>query len=415
MTARIVITADNHLNRFTARLTVTRLEERRRRLRQAFRDVIDAAIEMKAAALLLGGDTFDTVDPRNLERAAFARMLRRLRDSGVTVVATGGNHDSPRQTTDQGGYGPYAELEEAGLLHYLDATAEGTAADYVVIESSGQVIAIAGMPWRPATEGDPIAGVTFPTVQHKGDDVTPDWRIFVTHASIEGHAFPGPLEPVIDRQSIAALEADLLVVGHVHQSLVTTIPCPSGRQCYVVVPGSTEQMTFGERDVRPGYVVVDLPRHAPLTVARRLIRPQPRITLDIASTEVTPESLGGLRADAVDATASVRGRLEPLADTDAMVALRIHGPAPREVLDDLNLAAVHDFGAGAFFSFDLDASGLVPADTSFQSVPTGERRSVVDEVRATIDDLSVGASGDERTVLERAWAHIVPALGGLGQ
>ena len=112
MTARLFITADNHLNRFTARLTVSRLEERRRRLRQAFREVVDAAIAAKASALILGGDTFDTVDPRNLERAAFARLLRRLKEAGVTVVAIGGNHDSPRQTTDHGGYGPYSEYEE---------------------------------------------------------------------------------------------------------------------------------------------------------------------------------------------------------------------------------------------------------------------------------------------------------------
>ncbi|MFM7198157.1 MAG: hypothetical protein ACKO2D_09790 [Chloroflexota bacterium] len=52
---RIVVTAVNHLNRFTARLTVTRFEERRGRLRRAFRDVVDAAIEMKAVALVLGG------------------------------------------------------------------------------------------------------------------------------------------------------------------------------------------------------------------------------------------------------------------------------------------------------------------------------------------------------------------------
>jgi hypothetical protein len=34
---------------------VTRFEERRGRLRRAFRDVVDAAIEMKAVALVLGG------------------------------------------------------------------------------------------------------------------------------------------------------------------------------------------------------------------------------------------------------------------------------------------------------------------------------------------------------------------------
>ena len=418
MTARLFVTADNHLNRFMARLTVSRLEDRRRRLRQAFRHVVDAAIEAKAAALILGGDTFDSVDPRNLERAAFARMLRRLRDAGVAVVATGGNHDSPRQSTDHGGYGPFAEFEEARLLHYLGVLDDGVGVKHVIVESDNQLIAIAGMPWRPATEGDPIAGVTFPEIRHGASETSPgrepDWRVFVTHASIEGHTYPGPLEPVIGRQTLANLEADLVVVGHVHQSLVSVIPCPSGRQCHVVVPGSTEQMTFGEDNVRPGYVVVTLPRHEALTVSRRLISPQPRVALDIPSTEITPESLGGLRADAIDATGSVTRRLEVVADPDTMATLRIHGPAPREVLDDLNLAAVHAFGAHAFFSFDLDASGLIPADMGGATSTNGERRSAVDEVRATIDGMAVGASSDELAVLEEAWVRIAPILGGFG-
>ena len=418
MTARLFVTADNHLNRFTARLTVSRLEDRRRRLRHAFRQVVDAAIEAKAAALILGGDTFDAVDPRNLERAAFARMLRRLRDAGVAVVATGGNHDSPRQSTDHGGYGPFAEFEEARLLHYLGIPDEGGDVKHVIIESDGQVIAVAGTPWRPATDGDPIFGLTFPEIRHDLSEPhrgrAADWRVFVTHASVEGHTYPGPLEPVIRRQTIANLEADLIVVGHVHQHMVSVIPCPSGRQCHVVVPGSTERMTFGEADVRPGYFVVDLPSHGALTVSRRSIAAQPRIVLEIPSTELTPESLGGLRADAVDATGSVVRRLEAVADTDTMASLRIHGPALREVLDDLNLAAIHAFGAHAFFGFDLDASGLIPADLGGASSTIGERRTAVDEVRATIESMATGASGDERAVLEEAWARIVPILGGLG-
>jgi DNA repair exonuclease SbcCD nuclease subunit len=418
MTVRLFVTADNHLNRFMARMTVARLEERRRRLRLAFRQVVDAAIEANATALILGGDTFDAVDPRNLERAAFARMLRRLRDAGVTVVATGGNHDSPKQTTDHGGYGPYAEFEEAGLLQYLGIPENGVGVKHVIVQADKQVIAIAGSPWRPATDGDPLAGVTFPSVRHAVSENDPgrepDWRIFVTHASIEGHTYPGPLEPVVRRQTIADLEADILVVGHVHQSFVSVIPCRSGRQCHVVVPGSTERMTFGEGDVRPGYVVIDLPRHGTLTVSRRSISPQARVALDIPSTEITPVSLGGLRADSVEATASVVQRLREVADADAMATLRIHGPALREVLDEFRLAEVQEFGANAFFSFDLDASGLIPADIGAALSPAGERRSAVEEVRATIDSMAAGASIDERAVLEEAWARIVPILGEYG-
>jgi hypothetical protein len=289
---------------------------------------------------------------------------------------------------------------------------------HVFIESDGQVVVIAGMPWRPATEGDPLAGVRFPPTRFDGVASTmgrePDWRVFVTHASVEGHTYPGPREPVIGRETIATLEADLVVVGHVHQSFDTVIPCPSGRQCRVVVPGSTERMTFGEANVQPGYVVVELSRHGPLTLSRRSITPQSRVSLDIPATEISPVSLGGLRAESIDATASVVRRLEALADADAMATVRIHGPAPREVLDDLNLAAIHEVGAKAFFSFDLDTANLVPLGSDVQPLSGGERRSAVDEVRATIDSMAVGASQAELEVLEAAWSRIVPLLRGRG-
>src|SRR3712207_3061265 len=48
---RLVVTADNHLNRYHAKMPVQRLEERRRRLRPAFRRAVDRAIEISAAGL----------------------------------------------------------------------------------------------------------------------------------------------------------------------------------------------------------------------------------------------------------------------------------------------------------------------------------------------------------------------------
>ena len=411
MTVRVVVTADNHLNRFVSRLSVTRLEDRRQRLRLAFRRVVDSAIEARAAVLILGGDTFDAIDPRNLERAAFARALRRLQDGGVTVVATGGNHDSPRQTTDHGGYGPFAEFEEAGLLRYLGPPGDDGTMSHVVVEAAGQYLAIAGVAWRPVTGGDPLAGLAFPEI----DGPPPDWRIVVTHAGIEGHAYPGPLEPAIRRDTIAALEADILVAGHVHQSLLTVVPCRSGRACHVIVPGSTERMTFGEMGIRPGFAIVELPPHGPPSVTWRAIAAQPRAVLDIPATELAPERLGGLRPDADDPTATIVRRLDAMADPDAMVVLRVYGAVPREVLDDLDLAEVQATGARLFFSFDLDATALVPADPGMAVAPAGARRTAIEEVRATIDSMGIGAGPEELATLEDAWSRILPLLGGLDE
>jgi DNA repair exonuclease SbcCD nuclease subunit len=50
MTIRLVCTADNHLGRYYAKMSLKQLAERRARLRDAFTQVVDFAIAKKAHA-----------------------------------------------------------------------------------------------------------------------------------------------------------------------------------------------------------------------------------------------------------------------------------------------------------------------------------------------------------------------------
>ena len=86
----LVVTADNHLGQYAARMPFARLEERRRRLREGFRRAVSYAVQHRAAAFLHAGDLFDTVDPRNLERVMVSQELARLQAAGITVVGIGG-------------------------------------------------------------------------------------------------------------------------------------------------------------------------------------------------------------------------------------------------------------------------------------------------------------------------------------
>src|SRR5687768_11279294 len=85
-------------------MPVARLDERRRWLRRAFRKAVDYAIEQRADFFLQCGDLFDSVDPRNSERLFVAECLSDLKSAGVLALAVGGNHDTPRQSTEHGGY-----------------------------------------------------------------------------------------------------------------------------------------------------------------------------------------------------------------------------------------------------------------------------------------------------------------------
>src|SRR5512135_3016077 len=93
---RIVFTADNHLNRYYAKMSREQLRERRRRIRQAFRETVDFAIKNRAHFYLHGGDLFDNPDPSPGELAFVAREFQRLADNKVQVLAISGNHDMPR-------------------------------------------------------------------------------------------------------------------------------------------------------------------------------------------------------------------------------------------------------------------------------------------------------------------------------
>src|SRR5918912_962990 len=145
MPVRAVVTADNHLNRYHAKMPSARLEERRRVLRRAFRQAVDKAIALRADFFLQCGDLFDTVDPRNAERSFVASCLADLRAAGVVALAVGGNHDSPRQTTEQGGFHAADLYARLGGLRLFTSADE---IEYDVFERDGMKIAVGGLCWN---------------------------------------------------------------------------------------------------------------------------------------------------------------------------------------------------------------------------------------------------------------------------
>lgn len=155
---RIVVTADNHLSAYTPKLAPQRLGERRQRLRRAFSHVVDDAIARQAHLFIQAGDLFDSTDPRNLEREFVAAQLARLRNSGIRAFAVSGNHDTPRQRTEHGGYSPQGIYAQLGGLHYF---ADSHLIEPVTAEIDGMRVAIAGLSNNPgaAPGGDPLDGV----------------------------------------------------------------------------------------------------------------------------------------------------------------------------------------------------------------------------------------------------------------
>ncbi|MBA3825217.1 MAG: metallophosphoesterase, partial [Ktedonobacterales bacterium] len=272
---RVIATADNHLNRYYARLTPAKLSQRRKYLRDGFRAVVDAALAWPAHIVLIGGDLFDTSDPRNLDRAFVADCFAQLHAAGITVCAVGGNHDTPRQSTEQGGYAPLDIYSNLGALTYFqDATRIGS----ITREIEGITVAVGGLTPNPAWEAgiDPLAALAW---HPQGADTS----IFLSHGQIEGLVLPDNAGPVFTKATLREqTDADLIVLGDIHHS--QQVKLGDGR--LVAIPGATERMDFGDADDVPGYLRLTFTPATRWQAERITIPSQPRQSLAIHVSEL---------------------------------------------------------------------------------------------------------------------------------
>ena len=400
---RAVLTADNHLSAYTPRLSPTKLAERRRRLGMAFKQAVDYAIACDAHLFLHAGDLFDTIDPRNQEREFVAQQLAFLQGKGVRVFAVSGNHDTPRQRTEQGGKAPQGIYHELRGLHYF---VESHVLQPYLVEINGLRLAIAGVSSNPgaAPGADPLDGVEI--ADPDGLLERADLGLLLVHAPIEGHGFPGEAETFIRRSSLEKFPGfQVVVTGHVHAYARFSV---GGKA--VVVCGATEQMEFGQAADSSGFAYLEL-AHGGLRAAKHIsITSQPRHRVTISTSQLWPRqrtsSEGGSNtaastedeqtptsvAPVLSPGDSIKQQLEPYCTEEAMVRLVLEGPVTKEQYHALDLHAVWMYGQQHTFSFEIDESRLnLIAEQGQDEVVRGERIGV----REMLEDVA-------REMIERA-------------
>lgn len=457
---RVVVTADNHLSAYIAKLTPQRLSERRRRLRHAFGRVVDEAIARHAHVFIQAGDLFDNTDPLNIEREFVAMQLGRLRAAGIHAFGVSGNHDTPRQRTEHGGYSPAGIYAQLDALHYFP---DSHRISPVGIDVGGVRVAVAGLSNNPgaAPGGDPLDKVE---VDDPGNRLaTSDIRMLVLHAAIEGHGFPSEEESIVRRASIAQLSHfQLILAGHVHAYKRFHI----GEKT-VVVCGPTERMEFGENEGSPGFAYLELTATGLRTAEHIPIPPQPRHVVTMRTTELWPtrqhpsahtgtdsppqyrqgecadgfpdmsppdvptekgnhpdetlpsatftrdetDERSATTAEPQDPTARIIERIEPSCTSEAMVRLRLEGPVTREQYRSLDLRKIWLIGQRQAFSFEIDESSLFLASIGpKQTVARGERIAP----HATLEQVAYewmerAETADERTLLAKTRERILIA------
>ena len=383
---RVILTADNHLSAYSPKLSQRKLAERRKRLGLAFKQVVDMAIQRSAHLFIHAGDLFDSVDPRNRERDFVAEQLMRLQSAGIQIFGVSGNHDTPRQKTEQGGFAPHSIYHQLDAMHYFSSS---DILEPVQVDVAGIRLALAGLSYHPgvAPGADPLDHVEL--VDPDEISTRADIGVLILHTAIEGHAFPGEMETFVRRSSLTKWkDFRVVLAGHIHAYDRFSVG-----KTDVVVCGATERMDFGQSEDKSGFVYLELTRNGLHYTEHIPIKSQPRHVVRIRSTELWPSQRSEKDSSTDNLmiqppsdsqlddeisrsslTEHIIWQLEPYCTEDTMVRLVLEGPITREQYHMLDLRGIWLYGQQRAFSFDLDESRLLLRNDLLQeNIERGER------------------------------------------
>lgn len=375
---RIVCTSDNHLGRYYAKMNLHQLGERRRRLRQAFAQTVDFAIQQRAHFFLHGGDLFDRESPPPTELTFVAQQFQKLRDAGIRILAISGNHDMPAASDGATPVRIYDALRAARVF------TKRTEIEFDQFQVEGQRVAIGGLAPDPRLDSrsDPLEGVTYTVPQA-------DVVLLLLHAGFEANVPPEFRDPIVPKARIAAMKGiDYFFLGDIHRTHKAVVD-----HATVIIPGATERLGFGELKERPGFYDVELQGNEAVRLLHKGIEPQPMRREVIRTTNLP----------VAEPTEYVFEQLKSWSDQEQLFQLRVEGPLPREVYHRLRFFDIWRLGNELNFFFDLDRAGVtLKTDQNNGAGASGEPISSRQEIELVAAELAAEREGEERALVEEA-------------
>ena len=309
---RLLHLSDTHLGKQAYhKVTAHGLNQREEDVAQAFRNVVDKALELRPEVVLHSGDLFDAVRPSNRAVGQAVEQLLRLTRAGVPVVLIAGNHETPR-------------LRETGSVFRFLEFFEGLTPVY---KGKAEVVRVGDLAIHAVPQGASEAEVC---KQVEAARPLPDapFNVLTAHVGVSGiQAFSmGELNEQVVPSSALDPAFDHVALGHYHA--FTQV---AENAWYA---GSTERMSFTEAGQRKGFVEVDL--------AKRAVRFHP---LDVRPMlDLEPLDADGLDAPAVQQ--AILGSLERAQPAGKIVRLRVRR-LPRHVHAALDLPRIRRAGEEA--------------------------------------------------------------------
>ncbi len=218
------------------------LEARRQDFDNAFTELVDKTIELKADFMVIAGDLFHQARPSNTTLENAIKNFKRLRDAEIPVLTVDGSHDSAPNTITGTILIP---LDSAGLIHHLPRRK--------------------GACWRK-TGCCYVYGIPNFRTRRKTDEALPQFinqnpptperhtaNIFVLHTAVN---IPNITPSYIEAETSPELIPegfDYYAAGHVHTRYIGKFK--TGLLAY---SGCTETTTYDEAESQKGFFHVNV-------------------------------------------------------------------------------------------------------------------------------------------------------------
>lgn len=234
---RLLHVSDTHLGlQAYDRVTPQGRNQREVDFEDAFRRVVDAAVEHPPDVFLHAGDLFDHPRPNNRAIGFALEQVRRLDAAGIETVLVTGNHDAPR-------------MRETGSIFRIF---EGLRHVHPVYASGLESLDVGGV----RVDAVPQA-VTQSAFQAQLETLAPTGslpRVLVVHGSVLGveGLFTSEFNEYQIEPRFLSSEYDYVALGHFHNRKKVA---PNAHYC-----GSPECCSFAEANQAKGFYWVDVER-----------------------------------------------------------------------------------------------------------------------------------------------------------
>lgn len=241
---KFIHTADTHLGFEFTKMNQSHPEGRKRRADAIFRNfetVVQYAVDAEADLFIHSGDLFNKYDVPREVIDELVQPLVALAHTGVRVLVLPGNHERSEF--------PFDLFQGTRGIYVFDRPKS------ICLDIGGYCVGFAGFPFIPHDSGRTFLRVLSDTGYQ---DLKTDMNVLVTHQAFDqamvgprGFVFRAGRPDTVSRERVPP-DFDYVAAGHIHRYQI--LPHPLKPDCSFVYPGSTQRMSFAEKDEDKGFI-----------------------------------------------------------------------------------------------------------------------------------------------------------------